>query len=87
MGEIADQIISGFLDQETLEVIDGDAPGYPRTRRQSRREKREPIAATKQKPYSCPDCGRCFASKQGRKDHRRDKHQRAVTLPGKEGHS
>lgn len=31
MGEIADAIIDGYLDEETGEVIDGDAPGYPRT--------------------------------------------------------
>lgn len=30
MGEIADMIIDGFLDEETGEYIDGDAPGYPR---------------------------------------------------------
>ncbi len=31
MGDIADMMIEGFLDSETGEFIDGDAPGYPRT--------------------------------------------------------
>ena len=30
MGEIADMILDGLLDEETGELIDGEAPGYPR---------------------------------------------------------
>ena len=30
MGEIAEMMLDGFLDEETGEVIDGEAPGYPR---------------------------------------------------------
>ena len=30
MGEIAEMMLEGFLDEETGEVIDGDAPGFPR---------------------------------------------------------
>ena len=30
MGEIAEMVLEGFLDEETGEVIDGTAPGYPR---------------------------------------------------------
>ena len=30
MGEIADMMLEGFLDEETGEVIDGDSPGFPR---------------------------------------------------------
>lgn len=38
MGEIAEMMIDGFLDWETGEMIDGDAPGYPRTHRRERRK-------------------------------------------------
>lgn len=31
MGEIADMMIDGLLDEQTGEYIDGHAPGYPRT--------------------------------------------------------
>jgi hypothetical protein len=30
MGEIAEAMLEGLLDEETGELIDGDAPGYPR---------------------------------------------------------
>lgn len=30
MGEIAEMMLEGFLDEETGEVIDGTAPGFPR---------------------------------------------------------
>ena len=30
MGEIADMMLDGFLDEETGEYIDGDSPGFPR---------------------------------------------------------
>lgn len=31
MGQHADDIIDGFVDQYTGEIIDGEAPGYPRS--------------------------------------------------------
>lgn len=31
MGEIADMMLDGFLDEQTGELIDGESPGYPRT--------------------------------------------------------
>lgn len=31
MGDMADDIIEGFVDQYTGEYIDGDRPGYPRS--------------------------------------------------------
>lgn len=31
MSEITDMMLEGFLDEQTGEVIDGSAPGYPRT--------------------------------------------------------
>ena len=30
MGEIAEMMLDGLLDEETGEFIDGEAPGYPR---------------------------------------------------------
>lgn len=30
MGEIAEMLLEGLLDEETGELIDGEAPGYPR---------------------------------------------------------
>jgi len=45
MGEIADMMIEGLLDGETGELIDGDAPGHPRT---MRNKKHWP---------KCPECG------------------------------
>src|SRR3954471_7082308 len=30
MGEIAEMMLEGLLDEETGELIDGEAPGYPR---------------------------------------------------------
>ena len=68
MGDIADLIIDGFFDMETGEVIDGDAPGYPRTKRKHRE------LAKKWKRFSCDWCDRTFTSKQGLRDHCRDKH-------------
>ncbi len=66
MGDIADMMIDGFLDTETGEVIDGDAPGHPRVMRRMR---------TKTRPFKCRDCGRTLATKQGLADHRRAKHE------------
>ncbi len=31
MGDMADAIIDGLFDEQTGELIDGEAPGYPRT--------------------------------------------------------
>lgn len=30
MGEISEMMLEGFMDEETGEIIDGEAPGYPR---------------------------------------------------------
>lgn len=43
MGEYADMIINGFVDQFTGEVIDGDSPGYPRTKKKKRQKKKKKI--------------------------------------------
>ncbi len=36
MGEIAEMMLEGLLDEETGELIDGKAPGYPRRMSQMR---------------------------------------------------
>lgn len=66
MGEIADMMIEGFLDCETGEMIDGEAPGYPRTSRKKH-------SGNNMGPR-CPNCGKKLKSEQGLKDHRRDVH-------------
>jgi hypothetical protein len=70
MGEYADLLLSGLLDEETGELIDGDAPGYPRSPTRERRhaKKRKPG------PWVCKTCGKGFASEQGVNDHKRMKH-------------
>lgn len=65
MGEIADMIIDGTLDSETLEVIDGQSTGYPRTRHR---------LAPKPATVKCPLCGKRCKSLQGVEDHKRAKH-------------
>ena len=65
MGEIADLMINGFLDSETGELIDGDAPGYPRRKRRSRVDSRP----------RCPICGKRCKTAQGVRDHVKDKHE------------
>lgn len=70
MGDIADLIFDGFLDGETGEMIDGDAPGYPRSPTREARERHEHNA----KRVKCPQCGKLCASAQGLKDHARAKH-------------
>ena len=62
MGEIADMMIDGFLDYETGEVLDGDAPGFPRTQ-----------AGYHGKPHQCKVCGKRFRTAAGRSQHIRDK--------------
>ena len=54
MGEIADMILDGFLDEETGEYIDGEAPGYPR--RMSEMEAFSEGASRHAKDTKCPIC-------------------------------
>lgn len=75
MGEYADMIIEGLVDAETGEIIDGEAPGYPRTAGDdfARRNRRKP----KQRggPVKCPTCDAGFQTRQARDQHWRDKHE------------
>lgn len=61
MGEIAEMMLDGFLDEETGEVIDGDAPGYPR-RVSDHRADREFTRSRPTKTCACivPGCGKKF---------------------------
>lgn len=73
MGEIADMMLEGFLDEETGEVIDGDSPGYPRrmseqTALLASQENQRRVS--KALPHPCPGCGRSFKHKGDLKAHR-----------------
>jgi hypothetical protein len=74
MGEIADMMLDGLLDEETGEYI-GDrnkrrfghaAPGFPVSYEREQRESRA-------KKVTCSQCGRRVKAA-GLKDHVRDKH-------------
>ena len=70
MGDIADMMLEGFLDSETGEVIDGDAPGYPRTKRRPTRAELRLHPA----PYKCPVCCKRLRTERGLRLHRQAKH-------------
>ena len=61
MGEIAEMMLEGFLDEETGEVIDWASPGYPR-RMSDRQQEREFRKAKPAKSCVCiwPGCGHRF---------------------------
>ena len=65
MGEIADMMVEGFLDEETGEIIDGESPGYPRCKR---------LMGIQDTLFACRKCGKKFKTEQGVKDHTRAKH-------------
>lgn len=70
MGEIADMMIDGFLDSETGELLDGDAPGYPRSRNWGKGKFTKPSP----KNTPCPRCGKKFRGEFGVRQHLLDKH-------------
>lgn len=76
MGEYADMFLDGLLDEETGELIDGDAPGYPRSPHRERRQanRRNARKAKQAKPFLCRTCGKRLKSQQSLDDHCRDKH-------------
>lgn len=61
MGEIAEMMLEGFLDEETGEVIDFTSPGYPR-RMSDRKQKHEFRATKPGKNVACvaPGCPHKF---------------------------
>lgn len=67
MGKYADMIIDGLVDQYTGEVIDGDAPGFPRNKK--RKKPRGGIGEER-----CERCGKRFKTQQGVSDHMADVH-------------
>lgn len=69
MGEYADMIIDGFVDQYTGEVIDGESPGYPRSKPRKKRSYRKTDGE-----HKCDKCGRHFRSPQAVEDHAKDMH-------------
>ena len=65
MGEIAEMMLEGFLDEETGELIDGKAPGYPR--RMSAYDDRQ---HSRPRDKECPVCKRKFRGAEGLGQHR-----------------
>lgn len=78
MGEIAEMLLEGFMDEETGEIIDGDAPGYPR--RMSDRKAEHAFRDSKPaKTCACviPGCAKKFRPSTNYEDfltHYRAKH-------------
>ena len=68
MGEIADMMLEGLLDEETgeyigdrnLEKYGSESPGFPVSyERQAREEKNKPNKAKQNtRPEVCPECGK-----------------------------
>jgi hypothetical protein len=75
MGEIANMVLDGILDEETGELIDGTATGYPRRMMDAAEVSRlgNQAAVRTRLPFPCPGCGRSFRHKGDLKMHRRDK--------------
>ena len=72
MGEIADMMIEGLIDAETGELLDGEAPGYPRSKYGNIPGAQEPNQKT---GFACDMCGKYLRTEQGLRDHVRGKHQ------------
>lgn len=76
MGDIADMILEGLISEDTGELIDGDAPGYPRkmaifspVSRKTLKGRWGDISKTQ-----CPICSKHLKSELGVKQHIQDKH-------------
>lgn len=65
MGEIAEMMLEGLLDEETGELIDGDAPGYPRRMSEATR----PMRRQERKAHICRYCGKGFKDAAARSQH------------------
>lgn len=75
MGEFADMIINGLVDQYTGEVIDGHSSGYPRSLKRNKKRHRKSDGN-----FRCEKCGRYFQSTKSVEHHNRDMH----TVDGQE---
>jgi hypothetical protein len=77
MGDFADTVVEGLIDGETGELIDGTAPGYPRSSsriaKRNRKHKREPLLTDGR--VFCLKCGRLIHP-DGMAEHERAKHSR-----------
>ena len=83
MGEIADAMLEGLFDEETGELIDGDAPGYPR-RMSDAQHDRHPTAAKKPKrTIKCPGCMRHFATPRALRHHLKSVRAKCKAKPEK----
>ena len=69
MGEYADMILDGLVDQYTGEVIDGHAPGYPRSKRRKRKTHKKSDV-----DFNCEKCGRYFKTAEAVAQHKKDMH-------------
>lgn len=82
MGDAADLILEGILDEETGELIDGEATGHPRSpardarnrRTQNRRLRRRKQPGT----TPCPVCDKCYRGDAGLAAHYQAKHPTEV---------
>jgi hypothetical protein len=74
VGEIAEAMLEGFIDEETGEVIDGEAPGYPRSRSRSEcviDPFLERIAQVdRPRTVPCPGCRKMFHNEFALNQHR-----------------
>lgn len=68
MGEYADMIIDGLVDQYTGELIDGDSPGYPRSK-----NRKKGVGEVR-----CQQCSKRFTTQQGVADHTAAVHGGAI---------
>lgn len=71
MGEIAEAMLSGLLDCETGEFLDGEEPGYPRTWRdlEEHFDGLPQIPTKRQRGIQCPICKKMCRTAQGVLDH------------------
>jgi len=68
MGEAADQVLEGYRDWETGEIIDGTSPGFPRQKIRKHNPKNK-----RPRTIACPGCNRMFNSPDGMAWHRKAK--------------
>jgi hypothetical protein len=64
MGEYAEMMLEGLIDCQTGEYIDGNAPGYPRSKHWWRKKPRAGVGEER-----CRLCGKRFKTQQGVEDH------------------
>jgi hypothetical protein len=70
MGEIAEMMLEGFLDEETGEVIDGESPGYPRRMSEGPLGFREEPRRRGSRDTQCPTCKHWLRGAAGMAQHR-----------------